>query len=86
MVALLPEFSDKILPRLLDETRDGPESLFDPVLRIVPFAASFLIAEQGLNRRVQVDVDRSVCDPAQLPNPFSKRRHDPEQRLPLIDA
>ncbi len=60
--------------------------LFCPGFWYCALTTAFLIAEDGLNGRVQIDVDSGVGESAQLSDPVSERRHHQEQGLPLIDA
>jgi hypothetical protein len=59
-----------------DKTQHRPESLFPTILWIMPFAPTLLTALNRLHRRVDIDMDLLVPQPAQLPHPLPKSAHN----------
>src|SRR3990172_5797029 len=52
-----PQLPSNILPRLLYKTQHGTEPLLPPILRIMPFATSLLLAIDRFYGRVYINID-----------------------------
>ncbi len=68
----LTKFTDQVLAGLIDKAKNRPQRLFATVFGIMPFAASLLVAENCLHRRIDTDTDFIIINIAKLPNSLAQ--------------